>query len=175
MNVLELTKLYVSYQKDVPDISNCKTVYEIVNVIKKKFKYAEIYLINGIPYCFYNEFDQKAIDNITTILNEQISKSLYNSFNNLIYPIIERNNWFISRSWCGEPVLIEYIDGEWDNVDDCKKDYFQIEFLSHYLLYHSGLIDKELNLTSEVNRSLSSDNFSILIGWICKYIEFKKL
>lgn len=143
---------YVSNNTVVPSLDNADNIEEILEIIKG-FSYnkrAEIYLINGnYPEYHYNEQVKVDVKIHSDIINNTIKEELYLFFTTHIAPILIKNNWFISTSWCGHPVLINKDEnGEWQNIKN-ERDGDLIEFMCFRLLNEVGLYDGSVDFRKE--------------------------
>lgn len=119
--VLVCPRLSVNYSKEgeIPDVSNCKTIDEVLKLIKSFSNRAEISSINGMPVFYYKKpKTQELIKEIKAETERFIENLAFKFFDAEIKPLLIKNKWFVGRSWMvGMFVLIEKDEkGEWDNV-----------------------------------------------------------
>jgi hypothetical protein len=150
---------------EIPSLDNANTIDEILTIIKEfTGNRAEIYKINGMLVDYYNN-KQVQIDtdaHIATV-EKVIENECIKFFQTHVQPILIKNNWFISYSWCGKPVII-YKDenGEWDNI---KEDNTLIEYMCYRLINGLGLYDEKVNFESEHSKP-TLNGFSALLTHI---------
>lgn len=143
--VLVRPSLHVSWVKcnEIPDVSNMKSIDEILEAIKS-FAYcnrAEIYLIDGYPVFYYRlDNTKQLIENIKTERKEFTKGKILSFYESQLVPLLKKNKWKISTSHVGYLVLIEKIKGEWDNVKDYNK-LFEFEYLCAECLLALDIID----------------------------------
>lgn len=126
--------------EDVPSLEGLETIEEVLEVIKE-FSYcnsAEIYTINDELPEYYNDNSLKdSVKDSAKAVSEYIENFCLNFFLRTVNPILERNNWKLGYSWCRRPILIENIDGEWNNIKENKEsiliDWVCAEFLNEAL------------------------------------------
>lgn len=142
--VLYNPTLMVSYYKDkLPDVSVCKTIDEVLSIIKK-IAYcgnAEITHINGYPLFYYDKKEiHKLIDSVENEYRNFIETKSKEFFVAILYPILMVNEWKLGRSgMTGQLVLVSKDEnGEWDNVNDKDKEY-EFEFLCKVFLRSIGI------------------------------------
>lgn len=160
------TNFYPSYinTDKVPLIEGLKTLEEIINIIAK-FSYdgfAEVHLINNLLPLYYNNKKLRAsIDNANEEIDLVIEKVFSNVFKESIVPIMIANNWKISTSKYGVPVLIYLTEGgEWDNIKK-NKDSILIDYLGSKLDDSVGYLD----LTPQ-HSDISIDGFRVFMRHI---------
>jgi hypothetical protein len=141
--VLYNPTLNVSYSKstEIPDVSKCKTIDEVLGLIKK-FAYggqAKIDRINGMPPFYYKNIKtQKLLKDMREAHETFIEEQANIFFNTTLKPILKKNKWKISKSHIGMMILIAKDEnGEWDNVRDEKKE-FEFEYLCKCFLSAIG-------------------------------------
>jgi hypothetical protein len=156
--VLVNPRLHISWTSvdEVPDVSNMTKIDEVLEAIKSVAycNRAEIYLINGAPVFYFNKKrPRKHILMMGDAFEVFIDSQITTFFNNILLPIIKRNNWNIGRSHVGYYVLIKQNKkGGWDNVQDSKA-LFEFEYLCAKALHSLNIIEK-INITNESNNFL---------------------
>lgn len=154
--------LNVSWVKtnEIPDITKCKTIEEILEVIKS-FSYcnqAEIYLIDYSLASYYNNTKCKElVKSIEEEYDSFIIEKLNTFFLTILVPILKKNKWFIGNSAWGRLVLIKKDkNGEWDNVNKVEKSdkkEFEFEYLCAKILKSLDIVDS-IDIKSESNNYL---------------------
>lgn len=163
----KLLPIHLAYQKyeNIPDISKAKNVDDVINIINTKF-ITKLYLINGLPlYC-----DEDVIKTLYAegeLFRSVINKKIYDMFLTYIKPIMNKNNWKITKSWCGYPVLGKIDDNDnFLNIDACD-DMTLIDILSEYILSSVGVIDENsINFKSQIGYINIKNGFSRLMYYI---------
>lgn len=144
---------------EVPSLEKVNTIEEILQVIKD-FSYsncAEIYLIDGmIPEYYNNTQIQIDTKNHISTIEKVINAECYKFFQTHVIPILIKNNWFISTSHIGIPIIIyKNEESEWDNIKhDNDDDELLVEFMCYELINGLGLYTKEVNFKSEHNKPI---------------------
>jgi len=155
-------KLYVNWvtQDEIPDVSKCKTIDEILEIIKE-FSYnnqAEIYLINYQPISYFHNIKAKElVKNIQKEHGDFILQKLNLFFQEILVPILIKNKWFIGNSEMGRYVLIKKDENEeWDNIskiEEFDKKEFEFEYLCARVLKDLDIID-EIKIQNESYNNL---------------------
>jgi len=130
---------------DIPDVSNMKTIDEVLEAIKL-FSYCnhvEIHLINGQLPSFYNNIEAKIlIDSINAKYDIFIKSQITEFFHSQLKPLLIKNEWKISTSHIGYLVLIEKDEnGVWDNIGSNSEKSLEFEFLCAKCLMALNLIE----------------------------------
>lgn len=148
--------LMISWSKpgEVPDVSKCKNIDEILEKIKS-VAYggrAEINTINGYPSFYYRKLKtQKMIRDMETTLEDYIKNQADLFFNKELKSLLIKNKWKISHSQHGLLVLIsKNKEGLWDNVKDTKKE-FEFEYLCGRFLSAMNLDDSKFKVSHFLN------------------------
>jgi hypothetical protein len=114
--------------KLVPDVSDMKTIDQVLEAIRTFSPRAEIYLINGAPVFFQKKKRAKRlISSMGDAHDEFIRTNLTKFFTQELLPIIKSSGWKITRSDVGYYVLVKKVDGDWDNVSSYES--FEFEFM----------------------------------------------
>lgn len=137
--------------EDVPSLEGLNDIEDILKVIKD-FSFAnqaEIYLINDEPVYFYeNKTAKKSIKSINEKYEKFMEQISYDFFMENIKPLLTENNFKISTSWCGMPVLIKKDEeGEWQNIE--REEGKEIDYLCYNFLHEVGLSNESINLKTE--------------------------
>lgn len=141
--VLYNPTLMVSYyNKKLPDVSVCKTIDEVLTIIKS-IAYcgnAKISHINGLPVFYYEKKDiQKLIKGFTEEYYDFQATRAKKFFLEVLHPMLIANEWKLGRSGMTGQLVLVYKNefGEWDNVKDTDKE-FEFTYLCKIFLNSIG-------------------------------------
>ena len=153
---------WVSNGIEVPDVSNLKTIDEVLAVIKgfAYGKQAEIETINGMPVFFYNKpKTQKSLNDIENTIDTFIKTQAQLFFDTELKQVLKKNKWKLSRSHMGFTVLVEKDkQGEWDNVKNSTKEK-EFEYLCERFLNTINLTEPRFKVHSFFNLVDNLDEF----------------
>ena len=149
---------------DIPSIIGLNNISEILGVIKKisNCNQAEIVLKNYAPISYTSkEITKKAEEKVDLFL----SSIFLEFFKSEILPILLKNNWKLSYSWCNHLVIIESIEDVWDNINSQHEDSILIDYICNRFIVKVLNYKTELNLTPE-HSHCSGDSFKEFFYWI---------
>jgi len=160
---------------NIPSLENANTINEILEIIKE-FSYgnkAEIYLINSQPPFYYNNPELKQrIKTRIDIVNETISKQCTEFFLKDVVPILIQNNWMVTTSHIGMPVLACKDDNnEWCNIKNGKDN--ELEYICYSFITGLGLYNDNVNMCQE-HGSPSINGFRYLIKHVNQDVIIEK-
>lgn len=126
--------------KDVPSVEHCKTVYDVLDVVNGFCNNtAKINLINGqLPFYYEDSKTKEYVNGLASDLDKYIDSLCNKFFSTIVIPILIKNDFKISTSHIGYPILIKKYDNEYDNIrdkEDLELEYICYKFTSSLNIY----------------------------------------
>jgi hypothetical protein len=153
---------------DIPSLDGLNDIADIISVIEKfSGRKAEVYLIDyELAEYYLNAPVKEVVHTAKAKYDEFVTTLVREFFDSVLLPIIIENDWKITRSWVGVPVLIEMREGEWDNVKSSDPKVVNFEYICYK--FSHGILGKgdKMELITEQSWHIDADRFKYLYGYL---------